>query len=135
MQNGFNAELIQCRIISMQNCFNAELFWCRTVLMKNYFNAELSQCSLFFLNLSITELFWQSLKVRFICRLLCKLLSISMIQNYLDTEFFIQNRRMEFMYSRLRFQCRIVSMQNCFDLELFQCRIVSMQNYLNAELF
>ena len=66
---------------------------------------------------------------------MCKLLSISMIQNYLDVEVFILNRRMEFMYSRLRFQCRIVSMQNCFNLEFFQCKIVQMQNYLNAELF
>ena len=82
-----------------------------------------------------TETDRKLISLRFICRPLCKLLSISTIQNYLDVEVFIQNRRIEFMYSRLRFQCRIVSMQNFFNLEFFQCKIVQMQNYLNAELF
>ena len=82
-----------------------------------------------------TETDRKLISLRFICRPLCKLLSISTIQNYLDVEVFIQNRRIEFMYSRLRFQCRIISMQSCFSAKLFQCRIVLMQICLNAEWY
>ena len=33
------------------------------------------------------------------------------------------------------FQCRIISMQNCFSEKFFQCRIVLMQICLNAEWY